>query len=315
MSETAAIVMSGTGQLMAMAATWGIYALLFSVSVCLLVKKGLRGSTPRKILLFSTCLMFTASTALASVDTAIYLVQFSAGDYIPTSNGLQLACEILFDSLFLMGDSIVIWRTWMVCPDRKLLVLLPITLWFGGFTCLISLIGVAIHNGASSAWTIGVYDAPTTLKLSMATAGLSAATNFFSTLLISWKAWQRRALFNIQTASTGGPGTRAHKILSLLIESGFIYFGLWVAQMLNFYANSKALVLKGVLSGAYDMVIGTYPTLIIILVHLDYTVWDSTQSDTKLSSGVPSFSTLGPSIGSVVVLSPNNPNNEKGSRW
>jgi hypothetical protein len=43
--------------------------------------------------------MFVGSTALASVDTAIYLVQFSSGDHIPIFNGLQLACEILFDSL------------------------------------------------------------------------------------------------------------------------------------------------------------------------------------------------------------------------
>jgi hypothetical protein len=44
--------------------------------------------------------MFTASTALASIDTAIYLLQFSAGDdYLAMSNKLQLACEVLFDSL------------------------------------------------------------------------------------------------------------------------------------------------------------------------------------------------------------------------
>jgi hypothetical protein len=55
---------------------------------------------------------------------------------------------------------------------------------------MFSLLGVALHNGDISAWTIGVYDHGTTsLKLSMAIAGLSAATNFFSTLLISWKAW------------------------------------------------------------------------------------------------------------------------------
>ncbi|KAJ6461494.1 hypothetical protein C8R47DRAFT_1159441 [Mycena vitilis] len=313
MSETAAIVMSGTGQLMAMAVAWGVYAILFSASVSLLIKKGFCGSTPRKILLFSTCLMFTASTALASVDTAIYLVQFSAGDYVPTSNGLQLACEILFDSLFLMGDTIVLWRTWMLCPDRKLFVLLPMTLWFGGFTCLLSLIGVALHNGTSSAWTIGVYDTTTTLQLSTATAGLSAATNFLCTLLISWKAWQRRALFSAQTSSTGGPGpgTRARKVMSLLIESGFIYFGLWVIAMLNFYIDWKAPVLQAMLRGAYDMIIGTYPTLIIILVHLDYTVWNSNTA--QLSSNTAIFSTIAPSIGSVLVLSPDN---EKGrSQW
>jgi len=307
------VVQAGTGQLMAMAAAWGIYVLLFPTSVFLLMKKGVRNSTPRQILLFSTCLMFTASTALASVDTAIYLVQFSAGEYIPTSNKLQLACEVLFDSLFLMGDTIVLWRTWALCPDQKVLVIIPMTLWFGGFTCLMSLIGVAVDNGSSSAWTVGVYDAPTTLHLSMATAALSAATNFFSTLLISWKAWQRRDLFKTQTSSTGRPGTRAQKIMSLLIDSGFIYFAIWVIAMLNFYIDWKAPVLQAVLRGAYDMVMGTYPTLIIILVHLEYTFWDCTSSGTKnfgSSAPAPLFSTIAPSISSVVL----SPDKEKQSR-
>ncbi|KAF7334581.1 hypothetical protein MVEN_02288000 [Mycena venus] len=315
MSETTSIVMSGTAQLMAMSVAWGIYALLFSIAVFLVIQKGIRKSTPRQILLFSTCLMFTASTALASVDAAVYLVQFSAGDYIPTSNKLQLACEVLFDSLLLMGDTIVLWRTWMLCPDQRLLVLLPIALCFGGLTCLLSLIGVALHNGDTSAWTIGVYDAPTSLKLSMATAGLSAATNFFSTLLISWKAWQRRALFNATAA--GGPGTRPRKIMSLLIESGFIYLGLWVIQMLNFYIDWKVSGLQAVLSGAYDMVIGTYPTLIIILVHLDYTFWDcATSSGT---SGTAVFSTIAPSMGSMghapSVRSVHSTDVEKRTQW
>jgi len=314
MSETAAVVISGTGQLMTMAAAWGIYALLFSISVFLVVKKGIRNSTPRQILLFSTILMFSASTALASVDTAIYLVQFLDGDFIPTSNKLQLACEVLFDSLFLMGDTIVLWRTWTLCPDRKLLVLFPMGLWFGSLTCVLSLIGVAAHNGAVSAWTVGVYDAPTSLKLSMATAGLSAATNFFSTLLISWKAWQRRDLFKTQTSSTSGSSARAHKIMSLLIESGFIYFGIWVVAMLNFYLDWKAPVLQAVLRGGYDMVMGTYPTLIIILVHMDYTFWDTThtESGTKITLGSRGFNTVQPSIASAGVLSSTK---DMESRW
>ncbi|KAK7045064.1 hypothetical protein R3P38DRAFT_2882403 [Favolaschia claudopus] len=306
MSEVSrAVIMSGTAQLLATAAAWGFYALLFSFCVFLVIKKGIQRSIPRQILLFATCLMFATSTALALVDSAIYLVQFSEGDYIPTSNKLQLACEVLFDSLFLMGDAIVLWRTWTLCLDRKLLVLLPMALWFGSLACLLSLIGFATHNGSSSAWTIGVYDAPTTLHLSMSTAALSAATNFFSTTLITWKAWQRRDLFKVQSLTSTGPGTRAQKIMSLLIESGFIYFAIWIVAMLNFYIDWKAPVLQAILRGGYDMVMGTYPTLIITLVHLEFTFWDCAPStSTKITSLAPSFSTIQPSISSFIVISP-----------
>ncbi|KAJ7810593.1 hypothetical protein B0H14DRAFT_2862896 [Mycena olivaceomarginata] len=284
-NTNAATVMFGTAQIMTMSVAWGAYISAFG-------QKGVRHSTPRKILLFSTCLMFTASTALASIDTAIYLLQFSAGDnYLATSNKLQLACEVLFDSLFLMGDTIVLWRTWVLFPDRKVLVLFPITLWFGELACMFSLLGVALHNGDISAWTIGVYDHGTTsLKLSMATASLSAATNFFSTLLISWKAWKRRALFN--TSLVNAPGTRAKKIMFLLIDSGFIYLGFWVITMLDFYVNWN----------------GTYPTLIIVLVNLDHTFWDctsttsSTPSSSPRTSGTVMFSTIAPSMGTEISI-------------
>ncbi|KAJ7723859.1 hypothetical protein B0H14DRAFT_3004497 [Mycena olivaceomarginata] len=293
-NTNAATVMFGTAQIMTMSVAWGAYISAFG-------QKGVRHSTPRKILLFSTCLMFTASTALASIDTAIYLLQFSAGDnYLATSNKLQLAREVLFDSLFLMGDTIVLWRTWV-------LVLFPITLWFGGLACMFSFLGVALHNGDISAWTIGVYDHGTTsLKLSMATASLSAATNFFSTLLISWKAWKRRALFN--TSLVNAPGTRAKKIMFLLIDSGFIYLGFWVIAMLDFYVNWNVPELQAALIGFYDIIIGTYPTLIIVLVHLDHTFWDctsttsSTSSSSPRTSGTVMFSTIAPSMGTEISI-------------
>ncbi|KAJ7114545.1 hypothetical protein C8R43DRAFT_126962 [Mycena crocata] len=320
MSEPAVLVSSGTAQLMGMASAWGFYALIFAISVFLLVNKGVRQSRPRQILLFSTCLMFAASTALAAVDTGVYLVQFSDGDYIPASNKLQLACEVLFDSLFLMGDTIVLWRTWMLCPDRRLLVLSAIALWFGGFTCVLSILGVALQNGFSSGWRIGVYDTSTTLKLSMATAGLSAATNFFSTFLISWKAWQHRAVFNTQ--STCGAGSRARKIMSLFIESGFIYFGLWVIAMLNFYLDWRAPVLQAILRGLYDMVIGMYPTLIIILVHLDCSFWGAVHSTTTVGTRsaelVTTLKGAQQSFGTIMLIGPDidkNTDTDSQRRW
>ncbi|KAF7300760.1 hypothetical protein MKEN_01301100 [Mycena kentingensis (nom. inval.)] len=295
------VVTTGTAQLITMAVAWGTYTLLFIVSVFFVVRKGIRGSTPRQVLLFATCLMFSASTALAGVDTAIYLVQFSSGEYLTATTKLQLACEVLFDSLFLMGDTIVIWRTWAICAsaNRKYLVASPMTVWFGGFICLFSLICVAAQNGASSAWAVGVYDTPTTLHLSMATAGMSAGTNLLCTTLISVRAWGSRDLFKRPMASTasnasGGPGSRVNKIMTLLVESGFIYLTIWIIAMLNFYLDWKAPALQAMLRGGVDMVMGLYPTVIIILVHVDYTVWGSPSSrGAGVESGFSKISTTG----------------------
>ncbi|KAJ6536100.1 hypothetical protein B0H19DRAFT_1182806 [Mycena capillaripes] len=197
-----------------------------------------------------------------------------------------------------MGDTIVLWRTWMLCPDQKLLVFVPITLWFGGLC---------------------VYDAPTSLHLSMSTAALSAATNFFSTILISWKAWQRRASFNISTA--GEPNSRASKIMSLIIESGFIYFVLWIIEVLNFYVKWKVPNLQA--AHMTWSLCGIYPTLIIIAVHLDYTFWDCTSTSPRAKTlGTGVFSTIAPSMRSAPRMgstqstrSVESNNIEKRSRW
>ncbi|KAK7030219.1 hypothetical protein R3P38DRAFT_2933736, partial [Favolaschia claudopus] len=274
-------------------AAWGIYALLFGISVFLIVQKGVNGSLPRKILLFSTCLMFAFSTTLAAIDTAVYLAQFSAGDYIPKTNRLLLACETLFDSLFLMGDTIVIWRTWILCPEKRLLVAFPIVLWFSGLSSMLGVLATAHHTGSISGWQIGVYDRGTTsLKLSMATSALSAATNFFCTLLIWKRLGEER-----RTVVDNAGGDRPRKIMFLLVESGFIYLALWVLALLNFYLDWHAPALQAALRGAYDMVIGIYPTFIIVLVHLNCTFWDNNNCSTSTrTSGAAVFSTIAPSM-------------------
>ncbi|KAK6995716.1 hypothetical protein R3P38DRAFT_3074685 [Favolaschia claudopus] len=267
MSDMHAAVVAGTAQLLAMGAAWGIYALLFGISVFLIVK-AVNGSLPRKILLFSTCLMFAFSTTwLQSIPPSIWR----------NFRGLLLACETLFDSLFLMGDTIVIWRTWILCPEKRLLVAFPIVLWFSGLSSMLGVLATAHHTGSISGWQIG---------LSMATSALSAATNFFCTLLIWKKAWERR------TVVDNAGGDRPRKIMFLLVESGFIYLALWVLALLNFYLDWHAPALQAALRGA-----GIYPTFIIVLVHLNCTFWDNNNCSTSTrTSGAAVFSTIAPSM-------------------
>ncbi|KAF9041162.1 hypothetical protein BDP27DRAFT_1244536, partial [Rhodocollybia butyracea] len=59
---------------------------------------------------------------------------------------------------------------------------------------------------------------------------LSLAVNGVSTILIAYKAWKYRSLIKNSFTVSSVP-TRAGKTLALLVESGMIYFVLFVSEV------------------------------------------------------------------------------------
>ncbi|ETW76315.1 hypothetical protein HETIRDRAFT_118682 [Heterobasidion irregulare TC 32-1] len=73
--------------------------------------------------------------------------------------------------------------------------------------------------------------------------------------------------------------TRVEKVLVLLVESGVIYFALWVAQIFDFLPITSSSAAAGtastILSSAGNQLVGLYPTIIVVLVHYQRSLWDS----------------------------------------
>ncbi|KAJ7641833.1 hypothetical protein FB45DRAFT_1054244 [Roridomyces roridus] len=97
-------------------------------------------------------------------------------------------------------------------------------------------------------------------------------TNATCTLLIGLRAWQHRRITSSLNIIESENGSRrqisTNRILSLLVESGFIYCLFWLTQLILFVPvdrTAPVYYLYDVFSGMGDQISGMYPTLIIVI--------------------------------------------------
>ncbi|KAF9254754.1 hypothetical protein L218DRAFT_951312 [Marasmius fiardii PR-910] len=179
--------------------------------------------------------------------------------------GFGLPMEALFLINMIVGDSIVIWRAWVLCQNSRFqkLVYLPIVMLLTSFVFTIVALDCLFLNGFGNDSSI-----PAGSKMcrwSEAIAwGLSLATNILSTGSIAIIAWQHRQF--MKEHLRGGESrtlTRSERVLFILVESGFIYCLFWSNTQRDFIT-----FLKVFLDAVGDQISGLYPTCIIILVNM-----------------------------------------------
>jgi len=114
----------------------------------------------------------------------------------------------------------------------------------------------------------------TQVRASTASA-LSLATNASCVFLVAYRLWSHCLLFHPVVIGR----SRAQKMLSLLIESGTVYCGLKVINLiftsLTIQSNTSFRILVAILIEFYRQVTGMYPTLVWLLVHQNRSVIES----------------------------------------
>ncbi|KAL0058724.1 hypothetical protein AAF712_014580 [Marasmius tenuissimus] len=287
---------------------WTVYLVLFSSSMRLQISRKRLRSPANVLLLLLTVALFSTSTALWAMNVSqltiatkgFFLNYPTRGlldrwlalidDIEPfgtpmealflTNVMLELLIRMCTDSRFMpfiiqmvLGDSVVIWRAWVLCRDTRLrrLVYIPMMMLLIGFTFMVIALECLSNNG--------YHDGGDTGQSSMAVGsevcqrgepiawGISLATNFVSTCLIAVRAWEHRQFLR---KSAVVRGTLVEKILIILTESGFIYCLFWLTQLSLFFQKSTDLrfvsFLQVFLAALGDQISGLYPTLIIIFV-------------------------------------------------
>ncbi|KAG7086930.1 hypothetical protein E1B28_002846 [Marasmius oreades] len=260
---------------------FGIHALLFIVSTWLLFRKGIGLVRARIFLLILTSVMFLASLGVIIIDMMICLRQASSyGRNAPMTRNLtfdlRLASEVLMRLNFLLGDVIVVWRTWVVWSHS-------LRVWLLLAVCLLGTIGTSIANA-----TMAIIDfvrntqGPNTLSLVLTLPPL--ITNSMATSLIALKVWnywkQIKPMFQTTTTTTSGKfSTRTEQVLILLVESGFLYCAVWLLILIaGFDVMTPAN--NTLIRGIAVSLTGIYPTFIVIMVSLD-----KSHANTVFSSG------------------------------
>ncbi|KAJ7822516.1 hypothetical protein B0H14DRAFT_2370691, partial [Mycena olivaceomarginata] len=169
----------------------------------------------------------------------------------------------------IIGDGVVIWRTWAIYQRRLLAILMPSILLFVLFRepvkflrwLVFAVLDTICFNGTLPG---GEKICPWSALVVWA---LSVATNITCTILIAFKAWYHRKMMREFNLSAPHSRTSTERILSLLVESGFIYTLLWVIVCLNFSRASPLMYAYVVLSPMGNQIAGMYPTIIIVIVN------------------------------------------------
>ncbi|KAI9465746.1 hypothetical protein BJY52DRAFT_483989 [Lactarius psammicola] len=217
-----------------------------------------------------TLVMFGVSTAYFALDIILVSNGILHPQKYPESvidlwgrvTTAQIVCQGINSVL---GDSIVIWRAWVVWGRRLSVVIAPLVLLFG----------VAFSSFGGAYAQSRVLADPSYLavfsKFMIALPPLTLATNVTATTLILWRVFAAHlSLRKVEHhGATVGHGTvQLHRLLKILIESGGLYCLTW---LLLLCFNVTGYPASHVFLSIIGQLTGIYPTLIIILVSINLT--------------------------------------------
>jgi len=278
------------------------YGIFFAIAVFTIFRKGLKSRSSIVMLCVVVYLYASSLTLWALNVTDLFINTHSllmnypnmpiqdriAQAHIDTGP-LGTPMEALFMFNMVIGDSVVIWRAW---------VLYQRTLWVVSIPCIMLLMSFVF----SVIDTVCLTEAGWSDKSAIAGGGgvcdhaelmswaFSLITNVTCTTLIGFKAWQHRKATRALNIAVNPRRMSGDRILSILVESGFIYCLFWLTQLILFFDISRESPLIYVyllFAGMGDQISGLYPTLIIVIVNLHHTIWEepSTFSLTSNTGG------------------------------
>ncbi|KAJ6558038.1 hypothetical protein B0H19DRAFT_1149571 [Mycena capillaripes] len=269
----------------------GLYGVIFALAVYSIFRNGFKSRASVAMLGIVIYLYASALTMWALNTTVVFryihilfmdisgtpisdiglLQTFSSPTFLPAYTH-----ELLYMLNMIVGDSVVVWRVWVLFPRRRWVVLIPSFMLLLSFFCgAVFLVAymMVVRNGAAG-WMAVFHDSGLFISWIF-----SLATNVSCTIILGIKAWHHRRM--VRTLCTSRR-MATEKVLSLLVECGFIYCLFWLTQLVQFFtfftASTATLYAQQVLGDLGDQVSGMYPTLIIVIVNFRRTIWDDESS-------------------------------------
>ncbi|KAF8900845.1 hypothetical protein CPB84DRAFT_1778517 [Gymnopilus junonius] len=202
-----------------------------------------------KTVIFAASLMFIFATLDVTfhlrhnLEAFVYFNGDPEAEFDKVSNWINVMPLVLYVLQTFVGDSILIFRCWIIYEQNCLVVALPILFWLGTAAC-----------GAVSIYTEATLDTSQQLlnssRLKPFITGmlcLTLVTNILTTSLIVNRIWTvRQSLKQGFTLITGSPLTN---LIITFIQSGLLYtfsviilFSLYMASNNGQYGVSNAIV-------------------------------------------------------------------------
>ncbi|KAI0310941.1 hypothetical protein OF83DRAFT_1178045 [Amylostereum chailletii] len=284
---------------------FGILTLLVIASTYVLGSKGLR-SRPRLLMLILTLTMYTLSAAIwaIDVDSACYdlsvmiPVDLAGGDGGAPGNDSNLYTAlveaVLVAVVYIIGDSIVLWRAYVIwgmhkgmCIFSVVLILVQICSWV-----VFTIGGVVSDTVPATPASFRPLDSPSAFAdLTALAYSVSLAANVWATAMVGYRTWKHRRdvrrYLNNRTRKSA-----VEAVLLLLVESGVVYALLWVFYTIsNIAANTVALsssptpnaavTAESVWISGMNQIPGIYLTVVILVVAFQQSHRESTLTNMR----------------------------------
>lgn len=267
---------------------YGTFTILASVALYIIRRNGL-GARSNLTMFLLTILMFALSTVYWG--TFVVEVTREISDILirnpaePLDNKIQANGSWSFSvpdvigiltsmTIYVVGDMIVVWRAWTLWNDNRKLMIVPMSLLASTLAVVITACGLRIRLAYGDVEVIDVIGA----RMQQTSWALSLATNMVATSLIAYKAWKHQKSIRSNLGSLKRP-TKIQKILALLVGSGLLYCILWITLIIGIYVNipgTGGSAVDSIFMAVCVQLAAIYPTLVIVLVSLEKTVWNTT---------------------------------------
>ncbi|KIK71530.1 hypothetical protein GYMLUDRAFT_33725 [Collybiopsis luxurians FD-317 M1] len=250
-------------------------------------------SRPRLTLLVVLVVMFLIATADLILVVLYFFVQlptlsFDPPDINETLLGLAASNNILFRLNFVISDGIVIWRAWILFPYNFTVKFLLSLCMLGSVVCALvdggTLVAGQVRNDDP------LFDFARTKELLLTLPLL--ITNLLATCLIAYKAWRHRLNLRRVFSSYGSSSSRVQNVLMLLMESGFLYCGIWIAYTAVILSVKTLSIPFQIYTSVMPIVSAIYPVLIILLTSLERSD-DESEKPMTLSQSIRFAGTTG----------------------
>jgi len=255
----------------------GIFTLLFAISTAIFLRRGLNTR--------ASWAMFTITIVTYAISTMYCASNFAITAYgLKTSlidqSNLDLAAKIKLLSVRktvaksvymctamlppIISDAVVIWRAWVLFPERRWVMILPVSMLVGTTSCTLAFIALSLaHKGSGK---------PLNDMLYGSTFILSLSTNIIATLMITYKLWSHRK-FLVKDLGLNRGQSAVQKVLDIMVESGFSYCALQIITVtLDYLPTAPELgspfeYAVQVFLSSYTILSAMYPTIVIVLVN------------------------------------------------
>ncbi|KAH9941746.1 uncharacterized protein BXZ73DRAFT_41625 [Epithele typhae] len=247
------------------AALWGMYVILFGISMVLFLLRSTRGTQSSYTLAVASTVLFLACTGHFAIEfNHFYTVLWATGvDGFSSETTPLIGADLLISTCDLLGDFILLYRCWMVWGRNWYIILLPSMTAIAGFAC----IAQAIHFIITTNSTASV-PPPAIVPLTTASYALPLCTNAMTTGLIVFHIWRFTSRYkdeNGETLSLPSTARLARTASGIIIESGVLYL---VAQLTLVVLVSIKHPAEAIVAVGAVQIYGIAPTLIIIRVGL-----------------------------------------------